>query len=957
MARRVDWWLRQVYLGIIPSYPIGYMIVNGYRDEQFWTNVYVERSSFPPSEHLKDLVEAEMDKIEIAKNPKVRVSLTSSSEPRVYGCFFLQSGAELQFPMRVSFADVEEARRLANNIELDMGLARHRRKIEVNSKIGEELTSRMILSDAAKMFIVQRQLQLANSGTMFSAPMIAWFGIFAAGYGIAIGISSAVGIALGIPVGLMVSAVTFRQFLESYNAYKLKWADEKTISLGEGYLEGARDYFASTMKFNKLLRFVSVIMRLSRAVLSYRKWNEQATAFLQTKAGRRLRIGLLGGTIIAYPLGSLLINGPLLNFTFPRRYSVEELPPRLKEIAREEYEHFLESESRVEKDAVVTQHLGTSLDEFETIAAGSLGVRTGLHLAVPCHARFTNVDEALTYLSGTLQLALRFMFLRDLHAHDGYASLAQRSISWATWTSFTSIFTYWLHKSSRICGGTATSFAVIYTLFVSAAWFANKQWYYLYRYVTDVHADSVAARTSFSHCEGGKELYWKQLKRHRIMRDVCHDLKSKITPSGDIRGIATPIIVRYDHLKDLNEEDDELKEVRMSSIAVGLGACALSSLFFGSAYVPIKRFDASNGEFFSRSPLLSCYFTRIFVQWVMATGILCVGMAVNAFEEFPKFQPLAMLGGVFWALGRFISDRNVTAVPIMNALGLGMGMLIWGATNCICGWAVGRFGLFGVHATVPSLPLLNYLGLLMVIIGGVFFSQIRPTPSIPNTVETEERSSPVRGYSEEDSPLLDSASSIGVDRRRKRFIAVGVALLAGFFYGVTFVPVLYIQDHPKQVYLCSSDFNHIYHLCFKFPDASRNGLAYVFSHYCGIFLTATLLLVLYIAYSGVEQPHREQQDRRPEFAGRMHVGYCPELLEVVFCSAAVSRLANCFRFVANDSLSQSVTFPIISMVPGVCAAMWSVFYFKEIRGYRNQRILCIAICTTLIGAVLVGVSK
>ncbi|KAK6027276.1 hypothetical protein OSTOST_06691, partial [Ostertagia ostertagi] len=827
MSRRVDWWIRQVYLGIIPSYPVGYMIVHGFRDRP-WSKIYVERSAFPPSEQLKELVESEMDKLYDLKIPKVYVSLTDSSEPRVYGGFFLNGGAELQFPMRVSFEDVESARRLAQNVELDLGLARHRRKIEVNTKIGEELTSRMVLSDAAKMFIVQRQLQLANryfefrwSSRRFSYRMV-------------------------------ISACTFRQFLKSYNEYKVKWADEKAVEMGEDYLQGARDYFGSTMKFNRFLRVLlgedgeqniskngdvrvdpvplsvrlknvvahrksmaeapkendssdTLVMRLSRAVLSYRKWNEQATAFLQTKAGRRLRIGLLGGTIIAYPLASLLINDT----------SVEELPPRLKELAREEYERFLESESRVPKDAVVSQHLGKLISEYETVAAGSLGVRTGLHLAVPCHAQFENVDEALAYLRKhhthyidalgvqvpiqwdtpagkelanafvLSENALRFIFLRDLHAHDGYASLAQRSISWATWTSFTSIFTYWLHNSARIFGGTAMSFAVIYAIFVSAAWYSNKQWYYLYRYVTDVHADSVAARSSFCHCEGGKELYWKQLKRNRVLRDICPDLRAKITSIG-----------RYSW--------------RMSSTAVGLGACALSSVFFGSAYVPIKKFDASN------------------VQWVMAVGILCFGMAVNAFESFPKLQPFAMLGGVLWALG------NVTAVPIMNILGLGMGMLIWGATNCVCGWAVGRFGLFGVKATIPALPLLNYLGLSMVIVGGVFFSQIRPSVSIPSSVEhviADERSSPVRGDSDEDSPLLNSTIPIPIDRRTKRLM-----------------------------------------------------------------------------------------------------------------------------FVANDNLSQSVTFPIISMVPGVCAAMWSVFYFKEITGHRNLRILSIAICTTLTGAVLVGIS-
>ncbi|KHN76488.1 Transmembrane protein -like protein [Toxocara canis] len=62
-------------------------------------------------------------------------------------------------------------------------------------------------------------------------------------------------------------------------------------------------------------------------------------------------------------------------------------------------------------------------------------------------------------------------------------------------------------------------------------------------------------------------------------------------------------------------------------------------------------------------------------------------------------------------------------------------------------------------------------------------------------------------------------------------------------------------------------------------------------------------------------------------------------------------------FVANDRLSQAVTFPIISMVPGVCAALWSVFYFHEIEGSQNLRILTTAISITMLGAVLVGVSK
>ncbi|KIH64420.1 hypothetical protein ANCDUO_05267 [Ancylostoma duodenale] len=38
--------------------------------------------------------------------------------------------------------------------------------------------------------------------------------------------------------------------------------------------------------------------------------------------------------------------------------------------------------------------------DYETVAGGSLGVRTGLHVAVPFHARFKDVEEALEYFKG-----------------------------------------------------------------------------------------------------------------------------------------------------------------------------------------------------------------------------------------------------------------------------------------------------------------------------------------------------------------------------------------------------------------------------------------------------------------------------------------------------------------------------------------------------------------------------
>ncbi|GMT18177.1 hypothetical protein PFISCL1PPCAC_9474, partial [Pristionchus fissidentatus] len=330
----------------------------------------------------------------------------------------------------------------------------------------------------------------------------------------------------------------------------------------------------------------------SRVLWNYKAWNDRATEFLvKSKWGRRMRIGILAGTVAGYPTLSLLWNGPMVKHTFPLSHPHEQLPAHLQDTVRKEYDHFLEKNARLPKDALYRYHLAKSSEDVDTVAAGSLGVRTGLEAALPYYFQFKTVDEAIDYFKKHYPTTLpylgeqvpvvwdsdvgrelaaafvmsaqvaKFVVQRDLYAHDGWAALAQRSISWVTWTTFASIFIYWLHMAAKIFGSTAVSFFGIYGVFVSAAWFANKHWHYLYRYMTDVYADATSARTSFEHCEGGKEYYWKHLKRNRLLRDLHPTLYTKITLSGDVRDMPTALIVRYDHLKDVNEEDDELKAV------------------------------------------------------------------------------------------------------------------------------------------------------------------------------------------------------------------------------------------------------------------------------------------------------------------------------------------------------------------------------------------------------------
>uniref|UniRef100_A0ABM0LX60 Transmembrane protein 144-like n=1 Tax=Saccoglossus kowalevskii TaxID=10224 RepID=A0ABM0LX60_SACKO len=126
-----------------------------------------------------------------------------------------------------------------------------------------------------------------------------------------------------------------------------------------------------------------------------------------------------------------------------------------------------------------------------------------------------------------------------------------------------------------------------------------------------------------------------------------------------------------------------------TNLIEGFIAAGIAVVFFGSNFVPVKKFKTGDGLFF---------------QWVFVSAIWIVGLVVNLVRHNPTFYPLSMLGGFLWATG------NITVVPIIKTIGLGLGLCIWGSLNLLTGWASGRFGWFGIGIEVPNNLLLNYLG-------------------------------------------------------------------------------------------------------------------------------------------------------------------------------------------------------------------------------------------------------
>ena len=112
-------------------------------------------------------------------------------------------------------------------------------------------------------------------------------------------------------------------------------------------------------------------------------------------------------------------------------------------------------------------------------------------------------------------------------------------------------------------------------------------------------------------------------------------------------------------------------------------------------------------------------------------------------QGIPTFHPLAMMGGALWCTG------NMMCGPIIQLIGMGMGLLIWGCANMVrytlgsvcnlnlycliwflvtvcqlMGWSTGTFGLFGLDKNDIKTPAFNYAGIVVVVVGMCVFLRV-----------------------------------------------------------------------------------------------------------------------------------------------------------------------------------------------------------------------------------------
>ncbi|VDO91902.1 unnamed protein product [Heligmosomoides polygyrus] len=345
-----------------------------------------------------------------------------------------------------------------------------------------------------------------------------------------------------------------------------------------------------------------------------------------------------------------------------------------------------------------------------------------------------------------------------------------------------------------------------------------------------------------------------------------------------------------------------VEEQTAGTMALAYIALLISCTSFGTMFTPLKRKDTKDG---------------FFVQWVECSAVLVVGFFINIIRGFPQFQWVAGIGGLLCATG------NVLCVPIVNELGMGIGLLIWGSMQIIIGWSVARFGLFGWLApTEVKHNVLNYVGMLITLISGVLFifvkhkhDDVKGNYSVPNENTSLDAEHPTK--------TIDvHTTKLAVDKKLllRKISYIFMTMLLAVLHGLMVTPIEILQQQNP-----SSD-------NYKVFD-------YIWSFYSTVFVFSTIYFALYC----IIRREKAYIDR--------------ELVLPAFGYGILWTSGTTFWFFSSHHLSQVVAYPITTRLPSIISAFLDALVYKSITGRTNLIYLSGAIGVGIVGVVLIALSN
>lgn len=336
----------------------------------------------------------------------------------------------------------------------------------------------------------------------------------------------------------------------------------------------------------------------------------------------------------------------------------------------------------------------------------------------------------------------------------------------------------------------------------------------------------------------------------------------------------------------------------MVSVVLGYIGALMASVFFGSNYVPTKKYPQGDGMAFI---------------WFFSAGVLTVGIFSMFVAGKAIFVYTGLIGGSLWAAG------NLCVIPVVKLIGLGLGLLLWGSTSLVTGFLTGKLGLFGLDKDVVAHPAMNWIGFVCILAAMAVFFFIKPTLE-----EDEEAYKPIMGakIQIQESPEISVWDKI--PPASKALVGTGLAIFSGLLYGVNILPMsLWSQKETAA--------GHPPH-----------ALDFVFSHFVGIYLFST---AVFLGYCVVQRLRLRQAPQ-----------VFPQSILPSYISGAMWGVAQCGLMIATQILGYTIGFPIGSAGPLVVSSLWSVLYFGEIRGKKNLALLGLSFAFIGAGIALLSLS-
>ncbi|KAL2099696.1 hypothetical protein ACEWY4_004090 [Coilia grayii] len=350
----------------------------------------------------------------------------------------------------------------------------------------------------------------------------------------------------------------------------------------------------------------------------------------------------------------------------------------------------------------------------------------------------------------------------------------------------------------------------------------------------------------------------------------------------------------------------------------GFLSLGLSIIAFGSSLVPIKNTETGDGFFF---------------QWIFCSTMWLESLPVHFIQGSTQTWLLSILAGCLFGIA------NLTTIPIIRTIGLGLGFLIWSTFCLLTGWASARFGWFGLVPQDVASPVLNYVGtsLATVSVFILFFIKTESTTEaeqVEDDTETLIQDETDRSYGNKlrlvdeglvaeykQEPWEDKLSPL-----QRKIMGCSLATFAGVLYGCCYTPIIFVKNSAMR--------NNTY-----FMGASQYDLDYIFPFMTGVCAITTLAFYVYCAV----------MKNRP---------YLPaKCVLPAFFSGTLQFGAQLTWFLSSYNLGTVITYPIGTAGPALVSLAWSVFYFREIRGMNNFVLLGAVLITVLTGITLITVSK